>query len=170
MDTKAQNILQFEFFNVNIETNSLGRVVQECLDRISDSQEATVMGMELATGMKTVIRVHDLDLTVTKYAQKIQKLERERNNQYTKTSATFIGRFLDMRRLSRNRKSIESLKTKIRAYVSAYVTQALRTKSVVAHSELYELGAAIQNKDFWLFVFKPNDLLSDKNETVVSIM
>jgi hypothetical protein len=182
MNTKAKNILQLEFFNVNIESNSLDNVLQECSERIADGLESTLMGMQVTAGIKTVIRVYDLDLTVTKYALEIKRLERESNNLYTKTRTTFIGKIVDYGRQSWNRKRIESLKTKIRTYVSTYVSQALHTRSDVAieradrkfrnakHSELYELDVAIQKKNYWLFIFKPNDILSDKNESVVSVM
>lgn len=184
MATSKANIVQAEFFHVGGEdVRSFNKLFNQMRERILDGLELTLAaGKEASSGIKTCVRFYDLDGTVTPRVQNTQRLEEA----YTETLEILgeskpgsFHRWWFGGRLRRLHTKKELAKAQATTCVVRAFFYALKMKGPVAverndHSfrpmhgnEAHELAeAAANSKGVWLFVFRPNDLLSDTNTSV----
>ena len=179
------NIAQVEFFHVGgKDTPSLDVLFDECGERIADGLELVLQGCEAKSGIKTVVRFFDESGSLTKIALKAARLSRQdRALMNNFANAGGLRRWwLDIQSRRLAGQSI-ALKEKLRMLAAEQLREAISASRDVAvecfdHSfrpmrreEAHELIVATEKaKSAWLFVFKPNDLLANKNTAVAHAM
>ena len=177
----THNILQYEFFHVGGQ--SLEAVLADCAERSAEHLLLALAGDDTGSGIKTVIRLYDVDGFVTELAQFVQGLEQEREAYYLAPPKGLIAGWYTAWRLRKIRQQIEGSRIIISDYVVMRITQSFkgdwniaretrRHKFRLARRTEYPeiLEAAKRAKQYWLFIFMPNDLIAEKNEGVVYLM
>jgi hypothetical protein len=178
---RGKNLVQVEFFHVQGET--LEDVFSQCAEKVADGLELVLQGLSASNGIKTVVRFFD-DGPMTEFVQLSSTTEKRKEElialyQQTRGLRRVLTR-IQLRTviLSRN------MQTKRRVGIAAYwLQQAIEKRSPIAIEieehrfrearpdelhELYESAKAAKNA--WIFVFEPNQLLSDKNKYITYIM
>ncbi|MGH2506305.1 MAG: hypothetical protein ACREGH_01530 [Minisyncoccia bacterium] len=184
MATQA-NIVQAEFFHVGRgSTPSLEALLDECRERVKENLELVLQGVESRSGIKTVVRFFDESGKLTKLALKSEQLnKKDRQVLHDFINAKGLWRWWLNRQNRRLAGQSLVLKEKARLLGVEELRLAIRKSREVAverpdHSfrlarkdESHELIESAQNsKGVWLFVFRPNNLLSDTNVSVVCAM
>jgi hypothetical protein len=188
MAIPAYNIVQAEFFLVGVKSaKSMRALSVQMKERLLDGLELTLAtGTEVKSSIKAGVRFYDTDGSLTKKVAHIQAWE----DAYTaalerlgNSSTSRFGRWWLGRRLRRLGSKKEPEKDRLVAYAAQAVIQALADKRLVGierndHSyrlihrnEAYELAESVNRAESaWVFIFKPNDLLADKNEIIAASM
>jgi len=177
----TQPILQYEFFLVN---GPLTDIAVESQNRLDDNLLLILSGEKPGFGIKCTIRAYDHDHMVTQWAQELSELKKERDdllNSFNKKN--LIQKWLLHKRLDQIKVKSHDLEEFIRLYALDYIDRAFnrsvnialenldRSFSTIPRDDLHELKEAVSSaRMYWLFVFKPNKLLADKNEIMVSLM
>ena len=177
--------MQAEFFHIGGEdTASLDALLEECGERVADGLELVLQGGEARSGIKTVVRFVDVENKLTALALQAEALKkRDREIMEAFPNTTGLRRWwLDRQSRTLAGKSL-ALKDKVRTLAAQQLRKAVKASQDVAversdHSfrpmrreEAHELVVAAEKaKAAWLFVFKSNDLLADKNTMVACAM
>ncbi|HUO56461.1 MAG TPA: hypothetical protein VMU27_03445 [Candidatus Paceibacterota bacterium] len=180
-----ENIVQAEFFHVGGgDTPSLEALFDQCRERVKEGLELELRGVESRSRIKTVVRFFDESGKLTKLAFKAERLHKK-DNQVLQAFLKAKG----LRRWWLNHQSRRlagqtlALKEEARLLAAEHLRLAIRKSRDVAvehsdHSfrlarkdETHELvESAYRSTGVWLFVFRPNHLLSDTNASVACAM
>lgn len=178
------NILQYEFFHVGgRNASSLEEVMAECAERTVDSLPIAMAGDDTGPGIKTVVRIYDMDGQVTRWAQQVKELEAQREVHFNAPRSNLITNWYARWQIGRLNRQMDRGRELMVRYFTAYIGTSFKGEWNVAREtwnhafrparreEYIELHqAAIMAKSLWLFIFEPNDLLADRNEGIVSVM
>jgi hypothetical protein len=171
--TPNRNIVQAEFFLVNVRADSLDDMLADCAERKADD-----------VPIKCVVRFYD-NGTVTRFAKLLAWMKKKKDEHvklgwcYSKPPRTLfdylIWAWVDIAGDWLNERKVSVVARQLKRATRARQTIAVESEGHrfrEAHrDELHELTeAARAASDVWLFVFKPNHLLADKNEFVVHAM
>jgi len=167
------NIVQAEFFLVDVRGHSLERLAEECRERSQDGAPR-----------KCTVRFSDNGL-VTNFAKLLNWMKTVRNRQVEKGWSDLdpprnLFDYLVWRCSGLLDDWLSGHKV---AIVAGQLKRAIRARQMIAvetddrhfreagRDELHEiLEAARKGSDVWLFVFKQNHLLADKNDMVARAM
>ena len=179
--SKEYNILQFEFFHASGET--LEAVLADCAERSAEHLPLALAGDDTGSGIKTVIRLYDVNGLVTQLAAFVHQLERKRDAYYLDQPKGVIASWYRAWQLRRMQQQINSGRLMLGDFLITYLTKSFKKDWNVARetwrhefrlanrTEYPEIVAAAKRaKRYWLFIFRPNDLLAAKNESVVYLM
>jgi hypothetical protein len=170
------NIVQAEFFHVR--GDSLEELIQDCNQRIAENLPLKLQGNEVTSGIKTVVRFFDQKNRCTSIVRKATKFQRRKHRL---TASLLAGKYswFAHNRYNRLQEKLMSLKARARDVVQRELSKTVRSYGAVAierwdHSfrllrspEAHEVIERIQQaRGVWLFVFKPNDLCADVNQSV----
>jgi len=178
------NLVQAEFFHVGRNGSSLDEVLDECYHRIGEGLELALKGVEPRFGIKTVVRFFDYAGDLTAIAQEAEKLEaRSRENHADLMSASGLQRWWLGSQSRRIAGAAINLDKKAHRLAAVRLLEAIRGSKEVAiemfdhrfrplrADEAHEVAEAIATSTrIWLFIFKPNAILSDSNEPVAHLM
>jgi hypothetical protein len=178
------NIVQAEFFHVGGGHSSLKDVIDDCKERIADGLDLVMQGGEARSDIKTVVRFYDVGGVLTRLAQQAEVLKkRNRICMDSFVNATGLRRWWLDRQSRRFAGKILRLKDDVRTHTAVQLREVVQASLDVAvergdHSfrlmrreESHEITIAAERaKSVWLFVFQPNDLLSDKNVMIANAM
>lgn len=167
-----ENIAQLEFFLC--EFDGPEHIVGEVVSRAKDGKR-----------IKLVVRIFDIGNMLTRHVRMMQRLEMSSEAFYRRLPADFLQRPFwerwpaDWRRrwgaaksLDAKRKltelGVEALRETIKREgpigIESYPGAPFR---LARHNELHELlESASHAKNVWAFIFKPNELLADRNTVV----
>lgn len=178
---RPYNVLQYEFFHVG--GKSLEAVLAECAQRLIEHLPLAQAGDDTGSGIKTVVRMYDVDGRVTRVTQRIRALEQKRDAYYLAPSKGFIAGWYTKWQLQKIYREIANGRTLIVNYCISHLTRSFQGDWNIARETwrydfrqakraeyLDLLQAAKKHRGFWLFIFKPNDLLAVSNEGVVSLI
>lgn len=181
----GMNIVQAEFFHVGgKDTPSLDALLEDCGRRAADGFELALHRGEARSGIKTVVRFIDSDDTLTNIALRAEALER-RDREIMKSfqSTSGLRRWwlnTQSRRLARKiillkdrarAQSVKLLRKAIRLSYHVALERPDRSFRLIRKDEAHELlEAATKARSVWIFVFRPNDLLADKNRMIACAM
>lgn len=180
-----RNIAQVEFFHVGgRHTTSLDALFDESGERIADGLEFVLQEGEAKSGIKTVVRFYDESGALTRIARKAAELSSKNRallNDFVK-AGSLRRWWLDLQSCRLAGQSI-ALKEQVKLLAAEQLRKAVIASRDVAversdhafrpmrREEAHELIVAAEKaKGVWLFVFKPNDLLADKNTAVAHVM
>lgn len=179
------NIIQAEFFHVGGEDiNSLEDLSAELSERIADGLELVLQGGESYSSIKTVVRFFDRNGSVTRLTQKFERMN-QRKEAVFKASMSANGLkqvWLNFQSRYYVNKAYSLRKQAEHLAVQEFITAIRKLNEIavecVDHSfrharsnEIHDLCERAQMATgIWLFIFKPNDLLADKNELVARVM
>jgi hypothetical protein len=179
------NIVQAEFFHVGGgDTPSLEALFDECRERVKEGLELVLQGVESRPRIKTVVRFFDESGKLTRHALKAERLhKKDRQTLQAFIHAKGLRRWWLNRQSRRLAGQSLALKKEARLLAAEQLRFAIRKSREVAiersdHSfrharkdEVHELAESAQNSTgVWLFVFRPNHLLSDTNTSVACAM
>ncbi len=167
------NIIQAEFFHGDYDAADLNGFFYSLSDRLADS-----------VPIKTVVRFYDTDSAVTALTQSYEKASSLKEGALEKE---FFSRGLRRRywRFVRRWRfyQLERCRRALYAKITLCLWQANKDRLVLAtetqdhhfrkvrDDERHELVESVRAaKQFWVFVFKPNNLFADENEVVVRAM
>lgn len=169
-----ENIAQLEFFLVRFD--NFEHIVSEVSRRAEDGKR-----------VKLVVRIYDKRGVLTKHVRMMQKLRKHSEVFYQGPSFDFAGRPSLRRWLltwRRRRLAAKNLDTQskllglalreLRATISQHGLIGIEDYPggpfrYVQNNELHELWeTARRAASAWAFVFKPNDLLADRNSVIAS--
>lgn len=181
---KKHNILQYEFFHVGGRNlSSLEEVTAECIERTADNLLIATAGDDTGPGIKTVVRIYDMDGRVTRWAKQMKELEEQREVHLNAPRRNPITNWYTRWQIGRLNRQMDRGRELMVGYFTEYIGTSFKDEWNVAREiwnhafrparreEYIELRqAAITARSLWLFVFEPNDLLADKNESIVSVM
>jgi|SRR3989338_1915953 len=167
------NIVQAEFFLVDIGDGTLEHLLRECADR-----RAT------GSAVKLTVRFFDEEWTLTSLALEMQRLEEEqrKNLESFMQAGWFRRRFHSRRsqrlageRLARWKfqrwMTVQQLSTAVRTSKPVAIEQSDHHFRLAREDELHELlESAERSGKVWLFIFAYNDLCADSNKFVASAM
>ena len=180
------NIVQAEFFHVgDMRTQTLRQVLDEASERVTENLLLAESGIETTTGIKTVVRFFYEENRLTDVVRKVEHLHEAlmAGLQSLSLSSNVLRRYYADWRLwilSRRKWALEQKATRIavRMCVAALNTRSAfavermdRSFTVVAPEERHDTKERVRGGTrVWLFIFRPNDLLSDTNQTVAVLM
>lgn len=185
MKNAELNIVQAEFFHVGgTETPTFEALLEECRERVKEGLELVLRGHEGRPHIKTVVRFFDETGELTRLALKADQLKRrDKKILDGLVSSTGLRRWflnLKSRRLAGQTLALQETARLLAAHRLRDAIKASRTVAVekfdhsfrlVRKDELHELAeSATNSRNVWLFVFRPNNLLSDTNTPVASVM
>lgn len=167
-----ENIAQLEFFLC--EFDSLEDIVGETVSRARDGKR-----------VKLVVRILDMHGTLTEHVRMMQALEMRSEAFYRCLPADFLQRpfwerwFIERRRRRVAAKSLDAKRKLVELGVGA-LRETIKREGPIGieaypeapfrlarHNELHELlETAGHAKSAWAFIFKPNELLADRNTIV----
>lgn len=164
------NLVQAELFNMGMDV-SMKEFEAELIER-----------MDSGSPLKTVFRIFDESGKITSQIRCLQRLQNEdREIHRAFGSAGRFGRWWLQKRSRWNFRITRAAEAKALKEIVDELCRAVKESREIgverndhsfrhAHKdELHELvESARRAKNFWAFVFTPNDLLSDKNEFVTS--
>ena len=179
-----KNIIQMECFHVGgKDVRSLKQLFTQMKERVESGLALAARGIETPNGIKTVVRFYDSGAITAKVLKYVRLEKKEEKRWQTFLSTSGIRREIAGYRYhrlavktGRKRQSLFSL------IVREFASQVSKREEVAVetfgHSfrlarkeELHELQEAARvAKGFWIFLFKPNNLLADRNEIVASVM
>lgn len=178
-----RNILQYEFLNVCGDEATLESVLAESAARV---EEYLPMAQYDDRGpqIKTVVRIYDdSSNTVTRLVQHIEAFQAKKNALLFSVENGIYSTWCKSVKINALQGKIDKAKQKVLEYYSRYLTEAFTQYRALAieildhsfraverdeHVELFQ--ALRMQKDLWMFVFNPNDLLADKNEMITHFM
>lgn len=182
MDRKY-NVLQYEFFHVGGKgIGSLEDVMAECYERTVDNLPLAMAGDDTGPGIKTVVRIYDVDGRVTRWAQQVKDLEAQREIHFNGRRSNPFATWYTSWQIVRLNRRMDRVRQLIVGYFTEYIDKSFTGELDVAretYGHAFRLArreeyvdlrqAAIMARGLWLFIFKPNDLLADENISVVSV-
>ncbi len=174
------NIVQAEFFHVGGKNTSLGGLFKECGERVAEDLPLILQGVEPRSQIKTVVRFFDRDGSITAFARRFEQTEQRfdallsasgwRRRWLNFRSRRWAGNILALKEQAANL-AAQELEASIQASDQVAVECLDNSFRPARKDELHELcEAARRATGVWLFVFEPNDLLADKNESVARVM
>lgn len=182
MSDAKKPLIQAEFFHVGgPNTKSLEELLEECRKRTAD-----VLLPQDDIGhsrIKTVIRFFDESEELTKLVLRAAELQKRRIDLIGTTGTNLLRCWLLSKEYRRLLAQWSSMVEQIQKRAVQCADNALTSSRAVAierlnHSfrlirpdEAHEVSEKIRNsKDVWLFVFEPNELLSEANTPIGSYM
>lgn len=186
MPVPLPNIVQAEFFLVGVRSgDSLEVAMTEMRDRIANGLQDVLGGMdpdEVKTGIKACVRFYDLSGRITALVEREHVLDvahREANEQFRTSAglrrmfwrwklAWLLTKIIDIR----DRQHVyttQEFEAKLNSGQQVAVERQDHTYRIIRKDEAHELVEAIKaSHNVWIFLFKYNDLLADKNKLVLS--
>ena len=175
-------LIQVEYFHIT-STGSLDDVWRECMNRTMETLPDAINGLnDLGPGIKTCLRFQDVeDGTITRLALSIERLNKESDRVVSKMISPGISwLWRKLYRWQWHRLCL-TLKANIKMLERAlmdHIPQARLAIEKTDHryrllrdDEKHEvLTKTKMASGFWMFVFSPNDLLSENNELVAAVM
>ena len=173
MDQVHSNIVQVEFFQVNVRAHSWGALMEDIKRRRADDAQ-----------LKITLRFFDEKNQLTSYVLKLKRLERWKQNLENQVVTTTGWRqeianslhhlLLGWIQYIKEECIIlaaQQLHEVAEASGQIAIEQWDRSFRLLQRNEIYETLTAIEKaKGAWVFVFEPNHLLSDQNVTVSYVM
>jgi len=167
------NLVQAEFFLVDIGDGTLNQLLSACADRRTTGSP-----------IKLTVRFFDEQWVLTSLALEMQRLEKERRKNFKEfmQAGWFRRRFYGRRsqllageRLARwkfqNWMAVQQFAMAVRASKPVAVEKPDHRFRLAREDELHELlESAERSSKVWLFVFEHNELCSDSNKLVASAM
>ena len=181
---KQYNVLQYEFFHVGgKDAGSLEDVMAECFERAADNLPMAIAGDDIGPGIKTVVRIYDMDGRVTHWAHQVKNLKAQREIHYNAPRSNLFTNWYARWQIGQLNRRMDKARELMVSYFTEYIGKSFNCEWNVAketwdnafrlarREEYIELRqSAVAAKYLWLFIFEPNDLLADKNTGVVSVM
>ncbi len=178
---KQHNILQYEFFHVG--GHSLGAILSERRARSAEHLPLALSGDDTGSGIKTVVRLYDVDGHVTRAVTRIVELEQKRDEYYVAPSKGYLIDWYRKWQLNKIRREIKQTRSVLVGCFVTYLERAFKDgwdiareiggfQFRLARRDEYPdlLQASKRSKGLWLFIFEPNDLLAVTNKSVVSLL
>jgi hypothetical protein len=178
------NIIQAEFFHVDVEGVPLVEVLAECRERIMDSFELAQTGDKIDPHIKTVVRFFDRDEALTHIIKEAEKI-RENIQEVRNDIARLPGPrrlVMDMRLRWHVRKSlifnkllrqhvVNNLRLVMQASGNVSVETSDHSFRFVRSEERHDmLESVARSKTMWVFVFGYGDLLFDSNDNLIAYL
>lgn len=169
----SSNIVQIEFFQANVRANSLESLMADAFSRNADG-----------AALKLTLRFFDSLGEVTALAAKIQSMEKWTRrleiciaaktgwrqafaNSLHQTNARFTSE-LKRRCVAC---AADQLRFAIDSSAEVAIEEADHSFRLLSGNEVYEtLTRAGKARGAWIFIFKPNDLMAKRNESVAYVM
>lgn len=127
------NVLQYEFFHVGGKNvGSLEEVMAECTERTADNLSIAAAGDDTGPGIKTVLRVYDINGRVTHWAEQIKDLEAKREVHFKAPRNNPISDWYAMWQIGCINRRIEKRKRLIVGYCIEYLGKSFKGEWRVA--------------------------------------
>lgn len=179
------NLAQVEFFHVGRKSNpSLDEYAGATQNLIEEMLSSLKTGASISSHLKTVVRFFDSSNVLSQIAlesKKLQDADTELSGQYA--FASLPGRVLISSEIQQiagakialarvcMRTAITELRNSVKTSREIAVEKPDHTFRLAQKDELLELVESAKGSHaVWLFVFEPNDILSDTNKSVASAM
>lgn len=185
MKKKEHHILQYEFFHVGGDNvTDLAELMRECAKRAAENLPLAMAGEDIGSGIKTAIRVYDFDDgRMVRLVHAYEKADEAWWKGIGELRPGIWSDLVDRWRVRWFAYWKKRYRTKLCDYAIWYlkyskqknfpvaVEKADRSFRPVKDSELHELFESIKSRErFWLFAFKPNEILADRNESAGAVM
>jgi hypothetical protein len=129
-----------------------------------------------------VVRVYDMKGHVTRWTKQVKDLGQQREVHFNAPRNNPITNWYARWQVSRLSRRIDGIKESVLSYFITYILSINGERNVARETSDYAfrpvtcqeeydelLRAAVTTKDFWLYVFQPNDLRNDRNQVIVSM-
>ena len=185
MKKKEHHILQYEFFHVGGDNvTDLAELMRECAKRAGENLPLAMAGENIGSGIKTAIRVYDFDDgRMVRLVRAYEKADEAWWKGIGELRLGLLSRLFDIWRLHWFAYKKKRHQTKLRNYAIWYlqhskqmnfpvaVEKADRSFRPMKDGERHELLESVKSTEsFWLFAFKPNEILADENESAGAVM
>ena len=182
---RQQNVLQYEFFHVGGKSvSSLGYELAECAEQAMDNLPLAVAGNDISSDIKTVVRIYDIDGRVTRWTRQVKELKAQQEVHVNTPRSNLFTNLYARWQIGRLQKRVDRYKEHMVEYYFMYVSKFLYTDSVNVAREIQEnifrpaeMGEYIDltlrgntAKNFWLFIFEPDDLLANRTNMIIGMM
>lgn len=181
---KQYNVLQYEFFHVggkSIRSSEDG--IAKCFEQTTTNLARAIAGEDIRSGIKTVVRIYDIDGQVTHWVKQTKYLEAQREFYLNTPSSNIFTDWFVKWQIKQLNQGLNTARKSVVEYFTEYIDKSFNGEEGVAketldhafrsakQEEYIELQqSAIMSKGLWLFIFEPNDLLADENISVVHMM
>ena len=164
--TKQYNVLQYEFFHVGGNSaGSLEDVMSECYKRTVANLPLVTAGDDTGSGIKTVVRIYDMDGRVTRWAQQVKELVAEREIHFNAPRSNVFTNWYARWQITKLNRRMERARELMVGYFTEYIGKSFNGEWNVAketwghafrparREEYIELHqSAVMAKNLWLFI------------------